>query len=59
MSQPVGTVTLLFTDVEGSTRLLDQLGTATYAQVLERHRELLRDAFGRHDGYEFGTTSLT
>ena len=54
-SQPVGTVTLLFTDVEGSTRLLAQLGTEPYAEVLEQHRRLLRDAFSRNDGYEFGT----
>ena len=55
MRQPVGTVTLLFTDVEGSTRLLERLGTQTYAEVLEQHRQLLRDAFSGHEGYEFGT----
>jgi predicted ATPase/class 3 adenylate cyclase len=55
LSQPVGTITLLFTDVEGSTRLLEKLGTASYAEVLEQHRRLLRAAFVRNDGYEFGT----
>src|SRR6476620_10980994 len=55
MAQPVGTVTFLFTDVEGSTRLLDQLGAEPYAEVLEQHRSLLRDAFTRNEGYEFGT----
>jgi predicted ATPase/class 3 adenylate cyclase len=55
LSQPVGTVTLLFTDVEGSTRLLERLGAADYARVLEQHRALLRDSFAKHEGYEFGT----
>ena len=54
-TQPVGTVTLLFTDLEGSTRLLERLGTEQYAEVLELHRRLLRDEFARHEGYEFGT----
>ena len=54
-AQPTGTVTLLFSDVEGSTRLLDRLGTERYAKVLELHRRLLRKAFARHGGYEFGT----
>src|SRR4051794_16314896 len=50
--QPRGTVTFLFTDIEGSTQLLAALGTDRYAGVLARHRELLRSAFARHDGYE-------
>ena len=50
--QPTGTVTLLFTDVEGSTRLLGVLGAARYAAVLELHRRLLRQAFEAHGGYE-------
>ena len=50
--QPSGRVTLLFTDIEGSTRLLHELGSEPYAQALERHRELLRAAFDRHGGYE-------
>ena len=50
--QPTGTVTLLFTDIEGSTRLLEQLGTAGYGEALELHRRLLREAFERHGGYE-------
>ena len=48
---PTGTVTLLFTDIEGSTLLLQQLGNR-YAGVLTECRELLRDAFSRHHGYE-------
>src|SRR5690349_2122999 len=50
--QPRGTVSFLFTDIEGSTQLLAALGTETYAGALARHRELLRKAFADHDGYE-------
>jgi len=46
---PTGTVTLLFTDIEGSTRLLQRAGDA-YAGLLEQHRTLLRDAFTGHRG---------
>jgi predicted ATPase/class 3 adenylate cyclase len=49
---PRGTVTTLFTDVEGSTRLLQRLGTDAYREQLELHRELLRAAFARHGGRE-------
>jgi predicted ATPase/class 3 adenylate cyclase len=51
-TQPTGTVTLLFTDIEGSTRLLQELGRDRYAEALELHRRLLRQAFDGHDGYE-------
>jgi predicted ATPase/class 3 adenylate cyclase len=51
---PTGTVTLLFTDIEGSTRLLRSLGDR-YGAMLRAHRELLREAVGRHGGVEFGT----
>jgi predicted ATPase len=51
---PRGTVTLLFTDIEGSTRLLHELGDA-YAEALADHRRVLRDAFGRHGGVEVDT----
>jgi predicted ATPase len=51
---PTGTVTFLFTDVEGSTRLLHELGNA-YADVLAEHRRVLRDAFRRHGGVEVDT----
>ena len=44
-SLPTGTVTFLFTDVEGSTALLQRLGDRRYAEVLAEHRRLLRDAF--------------
>jgi predicted ATPase/class 3 adenylate cyclase len=53
-SLPTGTVTLLFTDIEGSTRLLHELGDA-YAEVLAEHRVVLRAAFERHNGVEVDT----
>ena len=51
---PTGTVTLVFTDIEGSTQLLNELGDA-YAGVLAEHRRLLRDTFQRHAGLEVDT----
>jgi predicted ATPase/class 3 adenylate cyclase len=51
---PSGTVTFLFTDVEGSTRLLQEHG-AGYADLLAEHRRVLRDAFSRHEGVEVDT----
>ena len=42
---PTGTVTFLFTDIEGSTRLLAELGTDVYGRALEEHRAALREAF--------------
>ena len=50
--QPTGTVTLLFTDIEGSTRLLARLGPERYGAALELHRGILRAAFDCHHGYE-------
>ena len=52
---PTGTVTFLFTDMEGSTRLLHELGAEAYAQALAEHRRLLREAFVRHGGVEVDT----
>ena len=52
MAQPTGTVTLVFTDIEGSTRLLDELGRDAYRRRSREHRRVVREAFGRHDGYE-------
>ena len=51
---PTGTVTFLFTDVEGSTRLLQEHG-AGYADLLDEHRRALRDAFSRYGGVEVDT----
>jgi len=50
--QPSGTVTLVFTDIEGSTALLDELGAEVYREALADHRRVLREAFGAHSGYE-------
>jgi predicted ATPase/class 3 adenylate cyclase len=52
---PAGTVTFLFTDVEGSTRLLHELGPEAYAQALSEHRRVLRKAFERRGGVEVDT----
>jgi predicted ATPase/class 3 adenylate cyclase len=52
---PSGTVTFLFTDVEGSTRLLHELGTAGYASALAEHRRTLRNSFDAHGGIEVDT----
>ena len=51
---PTGTVTFLFTDVEGSTRLLQEHGAA-YADLLDAHRTTLRGAFAAHGGVEVDT----
>ena len=48
---PAGLVTFVFTDIEGSTELFERIGDA-YREVLARHDEILRAAFGRHDGFE-------
>ena len=51
---PTGVVTLLFTDVEGSTRLLGELGD-DYGRALHEHRRRLRAVFAEHDGVEVDT----
>jgi class 3 adenylate cyclase len=51
---PSGTVTFLFTDIEGSTKLLHELRDG-YADALAEHRRLLREAFSRHGGIEVDT----
>jgi predicted ATPase/class 3 adenylate cyclase/DNA-binding CsgD family transcriptional regulator len=51
---PMGTVTLLFTDIEGSTRLLQRVGEH-YTDLLEEYRQLLRAAFHRWNGHEVDT----
>ena len=52
---PSGTVTFLFTDIEGSTKLLHQLGDEAYSAALATHRRLLREAFEAHGGVEVDT----
>jgi predicted ATPase/class 3 adenylate cyclase len=51
---PEGTVTLLFSDIEGSTALLSRLGPA-YVDALDAHHGILRQAWTAHDGTEMGT----
>ena len=51
---PIGTVTFLFTDIEGSTRLVLTLGDS-YAGLLKAHNRLLRKAIARHRGTEIST----
>jgi class 3 adenylate cyclase/DNA-binding beta-propeller fold protein YncE len=50
-----GTVTFLFTDVEGSTRLLKQLGRARYGEVIAQQQRLLREVFAANRGEEVDT----
>src|SRR5713101_3733138 len=52
---PRGTVTFLFTDVEGSTKLLHDRGAAEFSKALAEHRRILREAFGAHGGVEVDT----
>ena len=51
-SLPTGTVIFPFTDIEGSTALLQRLGDCRYAEILEEHRQLLRTAFAEGHGQE-------
>jgi len=51
---PRGTVTFLFTDIEGSTRLLLEHGER-YPELLSEHRRVLREVFARHGGVEVDT----
>ena len=52
---PRGTVTFLFTDVQGSTRLLHDLGAEGYAAALAEHRRVVREAFSAEEGVEVDT----
>jgi predicted ATPase len=52
---PSGTVTFLFTDVEGSTRLLHELGAEGYAEALAEHRRVVREACAAEGGVEVDT----
>ena len=51
---PAGTVTFVFSDIEGSTGLMKRLGTG-YAELLADHRRIVRDTFERHQGIEIDT----
>jgi class 3 adenylate cyclase len=52
---PGGTVTFVFTDIEGSTRLLQELGDEGYGRVSGDHRRLVRETFGARGGTEIDT----
>ncbi|MGH2511485.1 MAG: adenylate/guanylate cyclase domain-containing protein, partial [Candidatus Limnocylindrales bacterium] len=52
---PVGTLTFLFSDIEGSTELVQRLGAEPYGEVLAHHHELLRAAWSTHGGTEVMT----
>ena len=52
---PSATVTFLFTDVEGSTRLLHELGAEAYAEALAEHRRVVRTVFAAEGGVEVDT----
>jgi class 3 adenylate cyclase len=51
---PAGTVTFVFTDIEGSTALMKRFG-ARYAELIADHRRIVRETFGRHQGIEIDT----
>src|SRR5687767_14892661 len=51
---PAGTVTFLFTDIEGSTRLLQELGDR-YREIVRDHRSIVRETLAAHDGREVDT----
>jgi class 3 adenylate cyclase len=52
---PSGTVTFVFSDLEGSTALLKVLGDAGYREALATHRRLVRETFAEYDGHEIDT----
>ena len=52
---PTGTVTFVFTDIEGSTRLLEELGPEAYGELLSRHHRVCRVAWASHGGVEVET----
>src|SRR3954453_4516167 len=52
---PSATVTFVFTDVEGSTRLLHELGAERYAEALGEHRRVVRTVFAAEGGVEVDT----
>ena len=51
----IETLTFLFTDIEGSTSLVRRLGEARYADALDEHHRIIREALGAHDGREIST----
>jgi predicted ATPase/class 3 adenylate cyclase len=52
---PTGTATFVFTDIEGSTKLVQEIGTERWRKVLEDHHRLLREQWAAFDGREVNT----
>src|ERR1022692_1731114 len=52
---PTGTVTFLFTDIEGSTHLMQHVGEEKYAGLLEEHHRIIREAIAANNGVEIST----
>jgi class 3 adenylate cyclase len=52
---PTGTVTFLFTDIEGSTKLLQRVGEERYGEIRADYERLLRQAWDEHHGVEVDT----
>ena len=52
---PRGTVTFLFSDIEGSSELVRRVGDGAFAAIRGDHRRLLREAFAAHGGHEIDT----
>lgn len=55
VSLPGGTVTLMFTDIEGSTVLARAVGARMFAELVAQHQEIIRAAVGQHHGNEIDT----
>src|SRR5213595_3895425 len=53
--RPTGTVTFLFTDIEGSTQRLAEIGPEQYGELLQKHRTLMDQACAHHRGHRFGS----
>ncbi|MDP2950146.1 MAG: adenylate/guanylate cyclase domain-containing protein, partial [Chloroflexota bacterium] len=54
-ASPEGIVTILFTDVVGSTRLRERLGDDAAQELFHEHNRILRDQIGKHSGFEVKT----
>src|SRR3982074_1214167 len=52
---PSGTATFLFTDIQGSTTLVQRLGLERWTKLLDTHNQLLREQWSAHDGHEIKT----
>jgi predicted ATPase/class 3 adenylate cyclase len=52
---PTGTVTFLFTDIEGSTKLVERLGTSAWTRLLDEHQRIVRAAVAHAEGHEIKT----